>query len=40
MTECLEQLKTHDDHAAILIESICLSYPFQHRFFKATADAK
>ncbi|GAA5509006.1 DUF1592 domain-containing protein [Novipirellula caenicola] len=37
--ECIDQLKAHDDHAAILIETICLSYPFQHRFFKASVDA-
>ncbi|TWU17276.1 hypothetical protein Pla52o_52820 [Novipirellula galeiformis] len=34
VTECLEQLKLHNDHAACLIETICLSHPFQHRFFK------
>ena len=40
VAECLKQLKSHDDHAAVLLETICLSYPFQHRFFKAAVDAK
>lgn len=40
VTECLKQLESHNDHAAILIETICLSYPFQHRYFKASVDAK
>ncbi|WP_442505242.1 DUF1592 domain-containing protein [Novipirellula sp. SH528] len=40
VAECLKQLKSHDDRAAVLIETICLSYPFQHRFFKASVDAK
>lgn len=34
VTECLEQLQTQDDRAACLIRTICVSHPFQHRFFK------
>ena len=33
--ECLAKLKANDLKAAVLIEEITLSYPFQHRYFKA-----
>ncbi|RCS53965.1 DUF1592 domain-containing protein [Bremerella cremea] len=32
---CLKQLQARDLKAAILIEEIALSYPFQHRYFKS-----
>ncbi|MFG0261153.1 MAG: DUF1585 domain-containing protein [Novipirellula sp. JB048] len=40
VTACLDQLQAHDDRAACLIETICLSHPFQHRFFKASETSK
>jgi len=33
--ECLKKLKENDLKAAVLIEEIALSYPFQHRYFKS-----
>ncbi|QDU75592.1 hypothetical protein Pan97_26260 [Bremerella volcania] len=32
---CLKKLKENDLKAAVLIEEIALSYPFQHRYFKS-----
>jgi len=32
---CLQQLKANDSKAAVLIEEIALSFPFQHRYFKS-----
>lgn len=33
--DCLESLEAREQRAAGLIEVICTSYPFQHRYFKA-----
>lgn len=33
--ECLKKLKANDLRAAMLIEEIALSYPFQHRYYKS-----
>ncbi len=33
--DCLKRLKEQDGKAAVLIEEIVVSYPFQHRYFKA-----
>jgi hypothetical protein len=33
--DCLESLQARNQQAAGLIEVICTSYPFQHRYFKA-----
>lgn len=32
--ECLKKLQSNEGRAAVLIEEIALSYPFQHRYFK------
>ncbi|QEG39574.1 DUF1592 domain-containing protein [Roseimaritima ulvae] len=33
--DCLEALDSQDQRAAAIIETIVISYPFQHRYFKA-----
>lgn len=33
--DCMKRLKENETRAAVLIEEIALSYPFQHRYFKA-----
>src|SRR6056297_137883 len=33
--DCLEALNEHDQRASKIVETIVVSYPFQHRYFKA-----
>ncbi len=35
--DCLEQLRANDHRAAVIIETIVTSFPFQHRYFKAAS---
>ncbi|MGV3483399.1 MAG: DUF1592 domain-containing protein [Planctomycetaceae bacterium] len=38
--DCLERLKAEEHRASAVIETIAVSYPFQHRYFKAAAKAE